>query len=343
MPKRPCAISLTPENTHILCGDKFGDVYALPLHPPASDSEPKHGTDVKPAPKAFKPAANELTIHSGRNRRALESQIKQGQTSKPKETIDFAHELLLGHVSMLTDLASATIKTDKGNTRRYIITADRDEHIRVSRGMPQAHIIETFCMGHKSFVNKMCLPSPTILVSGGGDDELYVWDWQHGALLFKLDLRKPLEDFWNTQPKHSRHDEITEQLKADDEEMLLQDSREAMGVSTEADSHGALLDESKGPTSSPAETIAVSGLWPNHAKAGVVFYCALEGVPVVFEFAATSATPRSAEEITLRAIPLSGNPLDVAVLSDGTPIIAVDNVHEAGSTKLTASTDSVRL
>ena len=30
MPKRPCAIQISPDNTTIICGDKFGDVYSLP-------------------------------------------------------------------------------------------------------------------------------------------------------------------------------------------------------------------------------------------------------------------------------------------------------------------------
>ncbi|KAG9924666.1 hypothetical protein KCU98_g21591, partial [Aureobasidium melanogenum] len=36
MPKRPCAVLVTPDNKTILCGDKFGDVYSLPLFPSAS-------------------------------------------------------------------------------------------------------------------------------------------------------------------------------------------------------------------------------------------------------------------------------------------------------------------
>lgn len=54
----------------------------------------------------------------------------------------FEHKLLLGHVSMLTDIALVVL-----NGRNYIITADRDEHIRISRGIPQSHIIEGFCLG----------------------------------------------------------------------------------------------------------------------------------------------------------------------------------------------------
>lgn len=343
MPKRPSAISITSDDTYILCGDKFGDVYSLPLHPPESDSLPKPSTEAKP--KVFKPSANELTIHSGRNRRALESQIKQAQSAKPKEGIEFAHELLLGHVSMLTDLACVTVQTDAGNLRNYILTADRDEHIRVSRGMPQAHIIETFCLGHASFISKLCLLSPTILVSGGGDDDLYVWDWQKGVLLYKLNLRKVVEEFWEAQPKHTRHDAKTEKLKAEDEQMMLQDSREAMGApaGTNLDIAAAGAGSSEIP---PVQVnpIAVSGLWAQETTpSGLAFYCALDSLPAVMRFTTTNTKPVNANAWTLRPIVLPGNPLDVVILGGSNAIVAVDNIHEAGSTKLARTTDNVGL
>lgn len=47
---------------------------------------------------------------------------------------------IVGHVSMLTDM---TLSDDE----KYIITADRDEHVRVSR-YPNGYNIESYCMGH---------------------------------------------------------------------------------------------------------------------------------------------------------------------------------------------------
>lgn len=48
--------------------------------------------------------------------------------------------LILGHTSLLTAMALT-------QDEKYIITADRDEHIRVSH-YPEGYDIERFCLGH---------------------------------------------------------------------------------------------------------------------------------------------------------------------------------------------------
>ncbi|KAL6869620.1 tRNA (guanine-N(7)-)-methyltransferase non-catalytic subunit trm82 [Amphichorda felina] len=186
MPKRPSAVAIGPDS-QILCADKFGDVYSLPLIPDGTPIAPT----LRPAPKPLtQPAANELTVHSKRNLVALKAQQKQlekarlekGDAESKPDVPDFELTLQLGHVSMLTALVLG-----EREGRRYIITGDRDEHIRVSRYMPQAHIIERFCMGHRDFVGALVIP-PTrgdVLISGGGDTDLFLWNWLSGSLLSK--------------------------------------------------------------------------------------------------------------------------------------------------------------
>ncbi|KAJ5157033.1 tRNA (guanine-N(7)-)-methyltransferase non-catalytic subunit trm82 [Penicillium canariense] len=206
MPKKPCALDLTPDGQTILCADKFGDVYSLPLIP---------GEYVKTRAqvKASKPAATTLTVHSKRNLLSLEQQLRQAERAekaekaegveKPQEEVEeknmlnFEHQLILGHVSMLTDLISVSLPGPSGSRpRNYILTADRDEHIRVSRGIPQAHVIEQQCLGHTSLVSKICVPSwaPNVLISGGGDGLLLVWNWSEGELLQKILLGDSFQD-----------------------------------------------------------------------------------------------------------------------------------------------------
>ncbi|KAK6433984.1 tRNA (guanine-N(7)-)-methyltransferase non-catalytic subunit trm82 [Oleoguttula sp. CCFEE 5521] len=196
MPKRPCAVRVMPDPSTILIGDKFGDVYSLPLLVSESKDQSAQAeaqdAERTAEPALFKPSATPLTVHTKRNLRALESQKKQKIVTPRKEPLAFDHRLLLGHVSMLTDMVHAAREVD-GKTRRYILTADRDEHIRVSRGPPQSHVIEGYCLAHTDFVSKICLiPGTELLVSGGGNDWVGVWDWPRCELRAKLDLRKAI-------------------------------------------------------------------------------------------------------------------------------------------------------
>ncbi|KAL2161493.1 hypothetical protein VTH06DRAFT_8055 [Thermothelomyces fergusii] len=203
MPKRPCSLTLTRDNRTILSADKFGDVYALPLIPsptttpsPAPATQPPSRCSTPSTPAAYKPQATELTVHTKRNLKALENQklsldlkARQEQGQQAPQRPQFEHTLLLGHVSMLTAICvgvATTTSSDGAKTREYILTADRDEHIRVSRGIPQAHVIEGYCLGHEEFVSRLCVAPggrEEILISGGGDDDLLVWDWAACRLL----------------------------------------------------------------------------------------------------------------------------------------------------------------
>ncbi|KAF2800056.1 tRNA methyltransferas-like protein [Melanomma pulvis-pyrius CBS 109.77] len=292
MAKRPCSITLTSDDSTILCADKFGDVYALPLIPSAEDNlndTLAGGPSEQAAEKPYTPAASVLTVHSGRNRKVLEEQLKQASKGpkKIKEPLKFKHELLLGHVSMLTDIVYATI-----NSRSYVITADRDEHIRVSRGLPQAHIIEGFCQGHEEFISKLCLTESGLLVSGGGDANLFIWNWQQYRLLEKVCIRDYVLRHYRAQPQLA-----------------------------------ALLPEDEGNFKT-----AVSGIWsvPNSQSKKDVILVACEGVPALFSFQLGDSST-SGEAIPLHGNVLDVTfvwPSQDAC----TAVVAVDNVHKPGST-----------
>jgi tRNA (guanine-N(7)-)-methyltransferase subunit TRM82 len=191
MSKRPSGVAMLGKDT-ILIADKFGDVYSLPLLPTKEDDERAVAArSAAIVSKPYKPTATSLTVHSGANVRALEIQERQSKEivpTKPKEQMLFAYTLLLGHVSMLTTILTAEKVSEDNKKRRFIITADRDEHIRVSREPPQAFVIEDYCLGHEAFVNSLCLATPDLLVSGGGDDDIFMWDWTTGELRGKASL-----------------------------------------------------------------------------------------------------------------------------------------------------------
>ncbi|KAJ3332597.1 hypothetical protein HDU76_013701 [Blyttiomyces sp. JEL0837] len=95
--------------------------------------------------------------------------------------------LLLGHVSILSDMAFSTDK-------KFLITADRDEKLRVSC-FPHTYDIHGFCLGHESYISKIAvLPLQSdVVVSGGGDPYLYIWDISSLNLILRIDLRTILD------------------------------------------------------------------------------------------------------------------------------------------------------
>lgn len=182
MPKRVCAIVLTPDEKNIVVGDKFGDVYLLPLHPTEGWVPSKSNGSEQQAP--YTPSATELTVHTKGNLEALKQQRSRKAPPPKKEGPQFECKLLLGHVSLLTDVIVTELPVGL-KARQYILTADRDEHIRVSRGITQAHIIENYCYGHREFVSKLCIVPWNVefLVSGSGEPSLKVYHWRTGELL----------------------------------------------------------------------------------------------------------------------------------------------------------------
>ena len=200
MPKKPCAVALTPDDSTILCADKFGDVYSLPLAGQACKPETVYNADAngtigmgnhKQKERPFAPSATSLTVHTKRNRDALRQQQKIKTPKEEKKALSFEHKYLLGHVSLLTDVKCVNLVSPSQKPRNYIITSDRDEHIRVSRGGPQAHIIDGYCLGHTEFITKLCVPPvySHLLISGGGDDYLILWNWHTGEKLQQLGLK----------------------------------------------------------------------------------------------------------------------------------------------------------
>jgi len=93
-----------------------------------------------------------------------------------------AGNILLGHVSLLTDL---NISFDG----RFLATCDRDEKIRISH-FPNAYNIRTFLLGHTSFVTSVLfLPnSSDLILSTGGDSTVRLWNISSGKQLDSLQL-----------------------------------------------------------------------------------------------------------------------------------------------------------
>lgn len=188
VPRKPCAVAFSSDGYTLICADKGGDVFSMPLLP----GESGEFELVSRTRKFTKPAANPLVVHSKRNLNSLRQQLSQKIPEITPAAPTAKRDVLSGQVSTLTDMVYAVVpsSTSASGSHTYILTADRDEQIRVSRGPPQTHVIEAYCLGHESFISTLCIPStlPHLLVTGGGDDSIFVWDWRNGQILHKVSI-----------------------------------------------------------------------------------------------------------------------------------------------------------
>lgn len=105
-------------------------------------------------------------------------------TSKPEEQ----GKALLGHLSMLLDVL---VTSDQ----KYIITADRDEKVRISM-YPNCYNILSYCLGHEKFVTNVqeLAHDKNILISSGGDGCLKFWDFKLGRELLSINVNENVKD-----------------------------------------------------------------------------------------------------------------------------------------------------
>ncbi|KAI9278018.1 WD40-repeat-containing domain protein [Sporodiniella umbellata] len=122
---------------------------------------------------------------------------------------------ILGHVSMVTDMVLTS--DDK-----YVITADRDEHIRVSR-FPNGYNIESFCLGHTDVITHISLLpwNESLLVSAGGDGTVRVWDYLNGKQIQSLDIKEQIEQYKPVASDANSEDAIVDTLAICEKEKLL--------------------------------------------------------------------------------------------------------------------------
>jgi tRNA (guanine-N(7)-)-methyltransferase subunit TRM82 len=318
MPKRIVDLALVEHGNKILCADKFGDVFAIPLFPPTSDSEPtskpSSGTPALDTGMAGLDTTEKVYESEEQKQRHIERQkanIAREQAAAERRkrlqvdyNIPFAHDFVLGHVSMLLSLLTITLPADhaqaNGKEKTWILTSDRDEHIRITR-FPQSFVIEGFCLGHTQFVKTMLAPSwdLTSLVSGGGDEYLLVWDWKERKIVQKVDLVVPVQAVLGPDAK--------------------------IFVPKTGERGEAEASEEEG-----IYKFAVSGLWEVPSIHGILV--GIERVPALFLFTFTQEGLKHTSTLSL-----PGNFLDAAVLP-GNKVFASVDPADAGKPLLGAYT-----
>ncbi|KAF8477005.1 hypothetical protein BDZ91DRAFT_778193 [Kalaharituber pfeilii] len=339
MPKRLCALRLLENKLNmteeeevdidgvvIICADKFGDVYSLPLiYTPGKTPTLAPGTTPDSNIISQPKIAGGGIITTERNKKAAQKAAKivsrDSIANLEAKELPFKHKLLLGHVSLLIDVLPVTLKMEldggKMLERTWILSADKDEHIRVSR-YPHSYVIEGFCLGHTSYVAKLLVPSwdKRTLISGGGDEYLLRWNWLEGKILQKIDLKEPV----------SKALETVKQNKAKIRESKIR--RGAMDVDREE----TKADEEF--------QISVTGLWEyrNEETRRQQVLVSVEGLPVLIVFA-DNGSDGCRYSTTVGTL---GNVLDVAIIDSPSGTRIWVSVDSQSTPHLLASADDNR-
>jgi len=100
-----------------------------------------------------------------------------------EDKLENVAEVVLGHYSVMTVIRH----TPDG---KYIITADRDEKIRVTDASEPCRI-HTYCLGHRQFISYLEMVGGNRLCSGSGDGSIAVWDYESGELVKRVAVGKP--------------------------------------------------------------------------------------------------------------------------------------------------------
>uniref|UniRef100_A0A0L0P8B9 Uncharacterized protein n=1 Tax=Candidozyma auris TaxID=498019 RepID=A0A0L0P8B9_CANAR len=136
---------------------------------------------------------------------------------------------ILGHVSMLSDVLVA-----QRNNRQYILTGDRDEHIRVTH-FPKSYVVKHWLFGHKEFVSCLHILNfdSNLLISGGGDDFLILWNWHSAKRLASVDLRQYVKAHLNEfhlPPERFRNNDLKKEISIAKADSFTVDNRNFLAV-----------------------------------------------------------------------------------------------------------------
>jgi WD40 repeat protein len=141
--RRASALCYNDIEGEIVVADKTGDVYSFPF-PLTTDQQHK---------------LNEITLPT-----------EKDPLTKVTDT-RFMGTFLLGHSSSVVDLTVTSV----ANGQRFLVTVDRDEHIRFSV-FPETFVIHAMGLGHTAFVSAVITTSEGV-ISGGGDNRVLKWDF----------------------------------------------------------------------------------------------------------------------------------------------------------------------
>lgn len=194
LPRRATSALMTgsgDEEDKVIFADKFGDVCVHSLESMRSlsrqtlmalrDHALKNPTDTSFA------AINEVGL------KAAAELVKQFENDDSQLTLppnndaeirDFmVKDSLLGHLAILTHMQLESIEG-----KQYLITADKDEKIRLSE-YPELHRCVSILCGHTQFITALTMIGDQYLVSSGADSTIRLWDARNGKELQMIEYQ----------------------------------------------------------------------------------------------------------------------------------------------------------
>ncbi|KAJ9120053.1 hypothetical protein QFC22_002950 [Naganishia vaughanmartiniae] len=156
--KKASYVTVEDDGT-VVVSDKNGDVFAYPFVNDANTTT----TSTKPRPDPVALAGD--------------------PSLNPDAT------LLVGHVSIVTAHAYTRDK-------KWLVTVDRDEHVRLNRAR-ETHVIDKFLWGHKDFVSTIATSplNPHIIHTAGGDPYILTSHLVTGQTVSKLAIAGAVKPF----------------------------------------------------------------------------------------------------------------------------------------------------
>jgi tRNA (guanine-N(7)-)-methyltransferase subunit TRM82 len=124
--------------------------------------------------------------------------LASAMSTNPTMAAATTRRLLLGHTASILTGLNLVPSSDSTTTKslndvpqkqqhQFILTADRDEKIRVSH-FPETYMIHGYLLGHSSFISSMDAASScqedsdsqkrTLCITGSGDGTVRLWDYQ---------------------------------------------------------------------------------------------------------------------------------------------------------------------
>lgn len=195
--KKGNCLSFSKDGSRLLLADKFGDVFGFCID---DDIKMNKNWIVVEENKIDKDDKEEPVKEPKNVQKALAA------TSRLTSKASY-YPIILGHISMLFNVLISPCG-------KYVLTSERDEKIRVSL-YPNSYEIGGFLLGHQQYVATLCFiedKKKNLLLSGGGDEYIILWDWKKYELISKFNIKDMIKEKYESNNDNNNDFAIREIL-----------------------------------------------------------------------------------------------------------------------------------